>query len=83
MLEEILKQLKEKDFSQTEINHALAIILRAWDELEYMKNKDKFQNFELNQHNNFSIMFKDNRLYGKINGQIFEIKDIDTFCIYI
>lgn len=60
MLAEIIEMLKKSKFNENEINHALSIILRTFDEINYMCRKNRNISFELKQMERFSVYFKEN-----------------------
>lgn len=63
----IIEKMKESDFSEKDIIHALAIILRFWEEQRYMKSKNKFKDFELNQMKKFCTRKVSEKNYIVIN----------------
>ena len=59
-----------KNYSKNIINHIYSIILRANYEYRNMKTLKKIDNFDINQMNNFSVSYKNNKFIIIINKNI-------------
>lgn len=57
MLSKVCVLLDKNNFIQSEVNHALSIILRAYDEIQYMILKGKNIKFELKQMKGFTVSY--------------------------
>lgn len=65
MFNKLLNICNDNKYSNEKINHLFSIILRAWDEIKYMKAKKKNVDFKIEQMDEF--------LVEKINASIFLI----------